>query len=111
MVFTLIRISPSTEAGDRGFKFERYQNIESLREYVLISQQKPRVETFLRLPDGSWRYQSFDGLDAHASVGIDVPLAEIYDGSRSARGLLLTPAFDIDRVALDLLVERRQRNP
>ena len=46
-------LSPSTEGWDRGFKFERYQHLESLREYVLISQEKPRVETYLRQPDGS----------------------------------------------------------
>jgi Uma2 family endonuclease len=76
-------LSPSTEAKDRGFKFERYQHIESLREYVLVSQEKPRVETFLRQTSGPWLYQAVVGLDASVtiqSVGIDVPLAEIYDG-------------------------------
>jgi Uma2 family endonuclease len=73
-------LSPSTEAHDRGFKFERYQHLKSLREYVLVSQTTPRVETYLRQADGSWRYQAFDGLNAEAaleSIGIAVPLAEI----------------------------------
>ena len=76
-------LSPSTEASDRGFKFERYQHLESLREYVLISQEKPRVETYLRQPDGSWRYQSVEGLHTSVtlrSIGIEVPLSEIYRG-------------------------------
>jgi Uma2 family endonuclease len=76
-------LSPSTEAGDRGFKFGRYQNIGSLREYVLVSQHAPLVETFLRQPDESWRYRKFEGLEAVAqfeSVGVEVPLAEIYNG-------------------------------
>ena len=76
-------LSPTTEASDRGFKFERYQHIDTLKEYVLISQEKPRVETYLRQQDGSWRYQSFEGLNssvAFQSVGVEVPLSEIYDG-------------------------------
>jgi Uma2 family endonuclease len=76
-------LSPSTEASDRGFKFERYQHLESLKEFILISQEKPRVETFVRQPDQSWRYRSVEGLDSAVtihSVGIDVPLAEIYGG-------------------------------
>ena len=76
-------LSPATEASDRGFKFERYPHLESLKEYVLISQEKPRVETYLRQFDGSWRYQSVEGLQASValqSVGIEVPLREIYRG-------------------------------
>jgi Uma2 family endonuclease len=78
-------LSPSTEASDRGFKFERYQHLASLQEFVLISVEKPRVETFLRQADGSssWRYQYVEGIEAAVriqSVGIDVPLAEIYGG-------------------------------
>ena len=76
-------LSPSTEGSDRGPKFERYQHIASLREYVLISQEKPRVEVFVREPDGTWRYQSIVGLRSIltlASVGIEIPLSEIYDG-------------------------------
>ena len=76
-------LSPSTEARDRGLKLERYLRIESVCEYVLISQHEPRVETYLRKPEGSWRYQSVEGLDASvtlSSIGIEVPLSEIYRG-------------------------------
>ncbi len=41
-------LSKSTEAYDRGAKFEHYQTIESLREYVLITQEPFRVEQFVR---------------------------------------------------------------
>src|SRR5438045_511349 len=37
-------LSPSTEAYDRGDKFARYREIESLREYMLVSQNEARVE-------------------------------------------------------------------
>ena len=40
--------SPSTEADDRGEKFARYRQIPALQEYILISQDKVRVEHYLR---------------------------------------------------------------
>ena len=76
-------LSPSTEAKDRGFKFARYRHIESFREYVLISPEQPRVETYLLQADRSWRYQSIEGLQsavAFGSLALEIPLAEIYDG-------------------------------
>jgi Uma2 family endonuclease len=76
-------LSPSTESWDRGGKFQNYRQIESLREYVLVSTDKPLVETFLRQPDGTWNYTPTAGRDARAalrSLGIELPAAEIYDG-------------------------------
>ncbi len=46
--------SPSTENYDRGTKFQRYQLIPTLREYVVISQHAPAVAVFFRRDDGSW---------------------------------------------------------
>lgn len=76
-------LSPGTEGWDRGGKFESYQSIESLNEYVLVSCQTPRIETYLRQPDGRWLYTPHAGLDAIArlaSLAIDLPLAEAYAG-------------------------------
>src|SRR5438046_609226 len=50
-------LSPSTEAWDRGGKLQSYIQIESLREYVLVSSQAASVETFFRQPDGTWAYR------------------------------------------------------
>jgi Uma2 family endonuclease len=47
-------LSPSTEAYDRGEKFAHYQRLESLREYVLVAQDKMRVEQFTRQGDREW---------------------------------------------------------
>ena len=44
VIFELL--SPSTEAHDRGLKFQQYKLIDSLQEYVLISQFEPLVESF-----------------------------------------------------------------
>ncbi|MGH7436387.1 MAG: Uma2 family endonuclease, partial [Polyangiaceae bacterium] len=41
-------LSPSTEQEDRGNKWQHYQLIPSLREYVLVSQSEPRVEYYRR---------------------------------------------------------------
>src|SRR5215211_3382177 len=41
-------LSESTEAYDRGRKFEHYQYIESLTEYLLVSQEPYRVEQYVR---------------------------------------------------------------
>jgi Uma2 family endonuclease len=76
-------LSPSTEAYDRGEKFLRYRtNIETLREYVLVSQHRPLVEHYVRQPDGSWSYSSAGDLSEPIdlpSIGCRLPLSEIYD--------------------------------
>jgi Uma2 family endonuclease len=73
-------LSPSTEAYDRGTKFEQYRKLSTLREYVLVSQTEPAVDLF-RLEDGRWIFLPIRGLDAVlelASVNIAVPLADIF---------------------------------
>lgn len=76
-------LSPSTERYDRGLKALNYRRIESLQEHVLVWQDMAVVESFLRQPDGSWRMTIFQGPEAVAkltSVGVDLPLSDIYDG-------------------------------
>jgi Uma2 family endonuclease len=74
-------LSPTTEAYDRGDKFEYYQGIKSLEEYVLIAQDRPAVQSFLRQADGTWSLMGFNGVDATLrlrSLAIAIPFAEIY---------------------------------
>ncbi len=52
-------LSKSTEAYDRGAKFEYYQTIESFCEYVLITQEPFRVEQFVRKDKNVWTYFEF----------------------------------------------------
>jgi Uma2 family endonuclease len=52
-------LSDSTEAFDRGDKFADYQEIASLREYVLISTKRQRVDCFCRNEQGLWLLQSY----------------------------------------------------
>lgn len=49
-------LSDSTEAYDRGKKFEHYQSIESLSTYMLVSQSSARVEQYVRREGGAWLY-------------------------------------------------------
>jgi len=76
-------LSPSTEAYDRGDKFTQYREIQGFDEYILISQDRPNFESFLRQPDGAWSILNFTGLNAAAkirSLGISIPMAELYAG-------------------------------
>jgi Uma2 family endonuclease len=52
-------LSPSTEAYDRGTKFEFYRTLESLYDYLLISQSKPIIEHFTRQPDDRWLLSTY----------------------------------------------------
>jgi Uma2 family endonuclease len=50
-------LSPTTEAYDRGKKWESYQRLSTLGDYLLVSQTATRIEHFQRDPDGSWHYR------------------------------------------------------
>ncbi len=62
-------LSDSTEAYDRGKKFEHYQSLESLVEYLLVSQTPYRVEQYIRQNDRTWTYTEFH----HAEENIHLP--------------------------------------
>lgn len=49
-------LSSSTEEYDRGDKREHYQQIPALRDYVLVAQDRRRIEVFTRAVDGAWRH-------------------------------------------------------
>ncbi|HEV2881817.1 MAG TPA: Uma2 family endonuclease [Pyrinomonadaceae bacterium] len=75
-------LSESTAAFDRGKKFQSYQQIESLREYLLVSQDEHVVEHFLRQDDGHWLYTKAGGLDeslALPTVKCRLALRDVYD--------------------------------
>ena len=55
-------LSSSTEAYDRGDKFSGYRKIHSLREYSLVSQDKPLIERYIRQGD-AWVLTETEGLD------------------------------------------------
>lgn len=74
-------LSPSTERYDRGKKFHHYQQLPSLQEYILIAQDSPRLERFLRQDDNTWLLTNVTGLESSlplASVDAALALAEVY---------------------------------
>ncbi|MGH9942813.1 MAG: Uma2 family endonuclease, partial [Pyrinomonadaceae bacterium] len=75
-------LSKSTESFDRGDKFQAYQTIESLREYVLVAQDKPAVEQFVRQTNGTWNYRAVIGRESSLflpSVECTLDLGGVYD--------------------------------
>ena len=62
-------ISRSSERSDRGEKFTRYRLLESLQEYILVSQEKPQVEAYFRQPDGTWLFSPYFGMEAIVPCG------------------------------------------
>lgn len=75
-------LSPSTEHLDRGKKAQRYREIASLQEYILIAQDAPHIERFLRQSDGTWLFSEVDGLDATialTSIDCTLALADVYE--------------------------------
>ena len=86
-------LSESAEAYDRGEKFALYRRIESLRQYVLISQDKARLEWFTLQTDGHWVFGEANGLDSSlklSTLSCDIPLSEIYDPQSGIRQNQLT---------------------
>lgn len=76
-------LSPSSEAYDRGDKFAMYRQIPSLKQYMLISQERAQVEVFTRQADGSWTFYAYTGTDAIVpltSIDCELPCAELYEG-------------------------------
>jgi Uma2 family endonuclease len=74
-------LSPSTEAYDRGKKFELYRTIESFREYLLIHQDRRRVEHYSRQDDGAWVLREYAGEEASLPIPrlkVRISLAELY---------------------------------
>jgi len=74
-------LSDSTEAYDRGMKFQHYQLIESLQEYILVSQYSCQVERYIRNKDNSWNYTPFTDMEQSfkiSSIECELPLSEIY---------------------------------
>ena len=75
-------LSPTTEAYDRGDKWARYRRLDSLEEYLLVSQDKPQIEQYIRQEDGTWKFIYVEGLEPASAVtvlGVTLSLVEVYD--------------------------------
>jgi Uma2 family endonuclease len=85
-------LSESTEVFDRNTKFTRYRMFNpTLTDYVLVSQDKPMVEHFIRQPDESWKLFIHFGLEKTLSIDsveCTLKLTEIYDRIEFSRETL-----------------------
>ncbi len=75
-------LSPSTEAYDRGRKFLHYQELASIREYVLVNWQRQLLEVYGR-ENGKWTYQRYepDEIIELVSLQLALPMSVIYANS------------------------------
>ncbi len=75
-------LSPSTAAYDQGQKFGMYRSLPSLREYLLIAQDEPRLVLYRRDPDNRWFIGDAHGLDATLDLttgGVTLALHDLYE--------------------------------
>ena len=76
-------LSDSTGNFDRGDKFTRLRMFnETLTDYLLVSQDKPQIEHFVRQEDNNWKIFTYIGLDKVCpieSIECELKLAEVYD--------------------------------
>ncbi len=74
--------SPSTESYERGNWFVPFRTVESLAEYLLVSQVEPRVEQYVRQADSDWLLHEAAELEdtIHLpSIECDLKLSDVYD--------------------------------
>jgi len=71
-------LSPSTEDVDRISKLRDYQLIPSLRECVLVSQDRPRIEVYRRNDSGIWEYLEVREGTVKLATGPTLDLSAIY---------------------------------
>lgn len=76
-------LSESTEGYDRGKKSKHYRQLNSLKELILIAQDRPNIERFTRQANGEWMFHEQQDLSAVLelkSIGITIALSELYRG-------------------------------
>lgn len=80
-------LSPSTADYGHGRKWLSYRGITSLRHYLLVAQDQPRVEWYTRHGEHFWHYAETIGMQGEIrldSLGVTLTLAEIYEGVLTA---------------------------
>lgn len=73
-------LSPTTALTDKREKWFAYQEIEGLKEYVMIEQDQERAEVYRKRDDGLWSYIEFaaDEEIEFESIDFKMPMAELY---------------------------------
>jgi Uma2 family endonuclease len=72
-------LSPSTEKYDRGLKFQNYRTMDTLKDYILVDQEKIRIEHYIRHTAG-WTLRDYQHPDEELqTIGVSIPLQRIYE--------------------------------
>jgi Uma2 family endonuclease len=74
-------LSESTEAFDRGKKFEDYRRSASLEEYLLVAQDRVSVDVFRRNGLGKWEFEGYGPGDEVelVSLGGRFAIGDLYE--------------------------------
>ena len=75
-------LSASTEGYDKGAKFDNYRSLESLREYVLVSQDAKKIIRYTKQENGGWFLMDFIGDKTEielSSVECSMTMEDVYD--------------------------------
>lgn len=62
-------LSDSTELFDRTEKFDCYKQIETVREYILVSSKKKKIEVYQRTPEDEWLLHDYTEKDKEVRIG------------------------------------------
>lgn len=76
-------LSPSTEAYDRGRKFDLNRECPTIQDYVLINSAYQQVEVYRRTPDDPWLFYVYGPEDVVElpSINVRIPVSTIYRGT------------------------------
>lgn len=76
-------LSPTTAQIDYEYKLAEYQKIPSLQEFLIISQERPRIEVWIRQKErDTWLYMDRRGLDSELylpSIDCTLALSDVYE--------------------------------
>lgn len=92
-------LSDSTEKYDRGDKFKMYRSVPSLREYLLLSQNRVQLEHFVKNEQGPWTLEDYEGEETVlklATVPCEVTLKDLYDKVFGGREGLESPETPLE---------------
>ena len=76
-------LSPSTESYDRGNKFFTYQQIPSLKEYILVDSTACNIQTIIKKDDGLWQFDTISNIASSViiqSISQTILVSDVYDG-------------------------------
>ncbi len=73
-------LSPSTEAYDRGRKFDYYRSCPTIEEYVLVDTQRQAVDVYRRARKDLWTLHAFRAGDEIelTSLNLSFPITALY---------------------------------